>query len=183
MPKQGTRKSSVMQQTAQTVKSTLTGNGLYSTNRATYHPLGDHFINIDHLDNDIVNIKKHNLKSSKLPKKKVGGSVGKVLKSILNGDSPSLHDMEKMNDDERGYINQLGKVTGERKLSMPLRDLTAEEKMEQEFEILKGQIIAGNDNEKLVKDFKLMLMKLMSKGRIAKKDGQDLLLDLATLGY
>jgi hypothetical protein len=179
----GSNNQNVIQQGLQKGKNILKkGKGL-STGRATYYPLGDHFINIDQLDEGIVNIKKHNLKSSKLPKKKVGGSVGKVLKSVLKGDSPSLHDMEKMDDDERGYINQLGKITGEGKLSMPLRDLTKEEKDEQEFEILKGQIIAGNDNEKLVKDFKLMLMRLMRSGRIPKKEGQDILLDLATLGY
>ncbi len=179
----GNNNKSLIQQGLQKGKNVLKKGRGISTGKATYYPLGDHFINIDHLNDGIVNIKKHNLKSSKLPKKKVGGSVGKVLKSVLKGDSPSLHDMEKMDDDERGYINQLGKITGEGKLSMPLRDLTSEEKMEQEFEILKGQIIAGNDNEKLVKDFKLMLMRLMRNGRIPKKEGQDILLDLATLGY
>ncbi len=182
-PEQGDQKKKTGRKgIIQQVGKNVLGRGI-STGKATYYPLGDHFINIDHLNDGIVNIKKHNLKSSKLPKKKVGGSVGKVLKSVLKGDSPSLHDMEKMDDDERGYINQLGKITGEGKLSMPLRDLTSEEKMEQEFEILKGQIIAGNDNEKLVKDFKLMLMRLMRNGRIPKKEGQDILLDLATLGY
>lgn len=183
----GNNNNNVIKKTINNLKKGGKGRGIggggISTGKATYYPLGDHYINIDHLNDGIVNIKKHNLKSSKLPKKKVGGSVGKVLKSVLQGQSPSLHDMEKMDDDERGYINQLGKITGEGKLSMPLRDLTSEEKMEQEFEILKGQIIAGNDNEKLVKDFKLMLMRLMKNGRIPKKEGQDILLDLATLGY
>ena len=51
------------------------------------------------------------------------------------------------------------------------------------FEILRGQIIAGNDNPDLIKDFKFLLMKLMTNGRIPRREGHDILADLAALGY
>ena len=57
------------------------------------------------------------------------------------------------------------------------------EKEKHQFDVMKGEIIAGNDNEKLVKDFKRLLLKLMSKHKINKKEGHDILMELVILGY
>jgi hypothetical protein len=51
------------------------------------------------------------------------------------------------------------------------------------FEILKGQIIAGNDNRELVKEFKTMLLKLSNEGRVKKAEAREILMDLTALGY
>ena len=44
-------------------------------------------------------------------------------------------------------------------------------------------LLAGNDNPDLIKDFKFLLMKLMTNGRIPRREGHDILSDLASLGY
>jgi hypothetical protein len=80
-------------------------------------------------------------------------------------------------------LNKLGKLTGEGNFHVTLKDKTAEEKEVHQFEVMKGEIIAGNDNKKLIADFKRLLLKLMKDHRINKKEGTDILIELAALGY
>ena len=51
------------------------------------------------------------------------------------------------------------------------------------FEILKGEILAGNDNKEMVREFKVMLLRFMNNGRIPRRQGQEILTDLASIGY
>ena len=50
------------------------------------------------------------------------------------------------------------------------------------FQILKGEIQAGNDNKQLVKEFKVMLMKFMNDHTIPLKQGRDILLEITSMG-
>ena len=51
------------------------------------------------------------------------------------------------------------------------------------LEIMKGEIIAGNDNPDIINLIKLLLVKLMNIKRIPRRQGQEILTDLITLGY
>ena len=51
------------------------------------------------------------------------------------------------------------------------------------FEILKGEILAGNDNKEMVKNFKIMLLRFMNSGKIPRRQGQEILTDLVSMGY
>jgi len=51
------------------------------------------------------------------------------------------------------------------------------------FNILKGEIQAGNDNKTLVREFKVILLRFINEGRIPRKQGQDILLDLTSMGF
>jgi hypothetical protein len=57
-----------------------------------------------------------------------------------------------------------------------------EDKEMDRFEILKGEIEAGNDNKTLIKEFKLMLVRFMNAGRIPRRQAQDILVDIASMG-
>jgi hypothetical protein len=50
------------------------------------------------------------------------------------------------------------------------------------FQILKGEIQAGNDNKQLIKEFKVMLMKFMNDHTIPLKQGRDILLEITSMG-
>ena len=51
------------------------------------------------------------------------------------------------------------------------------------FQIIKGQIIAGNDNKKMIQEFKLLLMKMSALNMIPKSQTRELMLDLVSMGY
>ena len=51
-----------------------------------------------------------------------------------------------------------------------------------EFEVLRGQIAAGNDNKEPIQDFKKKLLKMIHGKKVSKAQGHDLLLELAAMG-
>jgi len=151
--------------------------------RGLYFPAGEnHYIDMNKLDKGFINVK--NSKFKQVGKQEVaGGSLVAAVKDVLNGKNPRAEHVEELNDSERGYLNKLAKVTGEGNFHVPVKNLSEEEKEYHQFEVMKGEIIAGNDNEKMVKDFKRLLLKLMSTHRINKTKGQEILIQLASLGY
>jgi hypothetical protein len=51
------------------------------------------------------------------------------------------------------------------------------------FQILKGQVLAGNDNKELIKEFKVMLLKFIHNGKVPRGQGMDIICDLMAMGY
>ena len=47
-----------------------------------------------------------------------------------------------------------------------------------EFEILKGEVIAGNDNPKIIKDIKAILLKLVKLGKVSQETATEILAEL-----
>lgn len=148
-------------------------------------PLGKHFLDTYDLENhNKVSIRYQGGKHVKaIPSKVVGGNVAGALKSIVKGKAPSALDVEKMTEDERNYLNLISSKAHVKQLQVPSKDKTAEEKLVHKFNTMKGEIIAGNDNKDLIKEFKLLLLKLKQMSKISKDDVNEILMDLAALGY
>jgi len=51
------------------------------------------------------------------------------------------------------------------------------------FNVMKGEILAGNDSSVLIKKFKLLLLKLSKNGSLPKRECQEIMEDLIQLGY
>ena len=47
---------------------------------------------------------------------------------------------------------------------------------EDRFNILRGEIIAGNDSQKIAREFKIILLKFIQEGRIPRQQGNEILL-------
>ena len=69
------------------------------------------------------------------------------------------------------------------RLSIPTPNKGEDEKSINQFEIMKGEILNGNDSVDLVKKFKLLIVKLVSKDLLPKGQAKEILMELATLGY
>ena len=69
------------------------------------------------------------------------------------------------------------------RLSIPAPNKHLDEKDINQFEIMKGEILAGNDNKDLIKKFKLLILKLVRKELIPKREANDMLFELTSLGY
>ena len=51
------------------------------------------------------------------------------------------------------------------------------------FYVLQGELAAGNDANELIKELKLLLVKLMGNGNIGKPEGSVVLYELLLLGH
>jgi hypothetical protein len=68
-------------------------------------------------------------------------------------------------------------------MKVPCPTKSEEEQENDRFEILKGELSAGNDNAELVKEFKSLLFKFIQEGKIPRRQGHEILMDLTSLGY
>ena len=105
------------------------------------------------------------------PKRVVGGSVGAIVRDIADGKAPQQRHMSQITEDEREYLSGLIKTCN---IAIPngvkTEKKTPKQKEHNEFEILKGQVLAGNDNPEIIKKFKNMLKKMVHSGQLNADD-------------
>jgi hypothetical protein len=107
-----------------------------------------------------------------------------VFRSIVGGGVPTYDDINSLNEEERHYLHKVAKSARiDDKLNIPAPKMEEEEKDVRRFEILKGQIMSGQDNREMVKEFKILLLKLSKKGLVPKGQVKDILVDLASMGF
>lgn len=152
---------------------------------AKFVPIGRYLINKRQLDKDIIAIKRPAGSTiPTLPSQRVSRNFGNVMRKVIGGGLPTYDELSNLTDDERVYLHKVAKETRiDDKLSIPTPKKDEDERDINQFEILKGQILSGNDNIELVKKFKTIILKLSRKDLIPKAQVKDLLLDLATLGH
>lgn len=148
-------------------------------------PFGRYIINKKRLDDNIVSLKTRsggyltNFKSQK-----VSHNLGKVFRTILGGGLPSYEDINDLTEDEKEYLHRVAKASDIiDRLNIPSPNKKEHEQDLNKFEIMKGEILAGNDSTELIKKFKILLLKLTNKNLIPSREAKDYLFDLTTMGY
>lgn len=168
----------------------MSGGSLYSNNIEgvkrvdRFIPFGKYLINKKQLDKNIVAIKrKGGSIVNMLPSQRVSNNVANILRKMISGGNLSYDEINELTDDEKRYLNKVSRLSELDKIMIPTPDKTHEEKLINEFEILKGQILAGNDNPELVKKFKTLILKLSKMELLPKAQVNNLLMDLLNLGH
>ena len=151
----------------------------------TYVPFGKYIINPNKLSRGFLEVKTLNGgKLNKYPLKEISPSLTKIMKRMLDDRMPDEYDFNEMDLGDQQLLYELvkdAKISD--RLNIPTPKLNKDGEEMNRFEILKGQIIAGNDNRELVKEFKTMLLKLSNEGRVKKAEAREILMDLTALGY
>jgi hypothetical protein len=119
-----------------------------------------------------------------LPTQKISMSLAKVIKNIGKGVMPTFDSIKDLSETDKDTLHKVihhSRMTDRVSVPTP-QSKTDEEKLADRFDILKGEIVAGNDNKQLVKEFKVLIVKLMNAGRLPRKEAHDILTDLASIG-
>ena len=151
-----------------------------------YHPFGKYFVNSHKLNNgNVLSIKsKSGTNVREYPSRTVSPHLGHVIKTIIGGGVPSWNDMEKLTEDEKDYLYKVSKrAEFSDKITIPTPSKDQQEKDIHEFEVCKGEIMAGNDSKELIKKFKLLIIKLSKNGTIPKREASEVMTELLELGY
>lgn len=117
----------------------------------------------------------------KIPARRIGKEVQNVLSKIAGGALPTYDDINSLNQDDRRYLFNIQK-SAKMDAQIPSPDKDAETKEMEDFEKMRGQILAGNDNRDLLKKFKLTLLKFGKDGRIPRREVNEVLLEMASMG-
>ena len=107
-----------------------------------------------------------------------------VIDKFLNNQTIDFDDINKLNDEEKNYLSIMAEKCGVNdRLRLPSPLLSAQQQNINKFNLMRGQICAGNDNVGMIKEFKILLLKLMNSGHVNKKEGQGIMIMLLQLGF
>ena len=136
-------------------------------------------------DKSIFVIRRKNKSNyPQLPSRLVDTSLKNVILDISGGKMPSYKDINEMSEDDKNYLHKILSISGlSDKFSIPTPALDKINKEIHEFEVMKGEILSGNDSKDLVKKFKLNVAKLSRIGVLPKREVNELLVLLADLNY
>jgi len=146
---------------------------------------GKHFINNNKLQDGIISLRhKSGAGLPNLPSRKVSPNLSGIIKTIVGGGMPSYNDVDKLSDEEKNYLHQISKKSDlTQMLAIPAPSKDKMEKDFNQFEIMKGEIMAGNDSKDLIKKFKVLLLKLVNTGQLPKQQVQEIMTELLEMGY
>jgi hypothetical protein len=152
----------------------------------SYVPLGKYLLNKTKLADNVLMIK--HIKGGavgQLPTIHISNKLVDVLKHLITSQLPPDFDtLNGLDDKEKKLLHKIAKSTQIlERFSIPNPNLSQEQRDINRFEILRGEMNAGNDSKELVKEFKLLLLKLMNAGKIPRREGQEILTDFIALGY
>jgi len=151
----------------------------------TFSGFGINEINRKKLENGVLSVRrKTKTNYMDLPSRAISSNLKNIVKTISGGGIPNFNDLNKLTEDEQDYLYKLVKKSDlQDKLTVPTPSKDKQEQDFHQFEVLKGQIMSGNDSKELVKKFKLLVVKLSRQGVLPKSESSDLLLTLTELGY
>ena len=157
------------------------GRGLSSD----YRDFGINKINHKKLDDGILTLRrKSNTNIPDMPSKRISRKLQKIIKQISGGGMPDFNEINNLENNEKDYLHKLvSKSNLTDRLSVPAPSKDQEEKDFHQFEVMKGEIMSGNDSKELVKKFKILILKLSKQNILPKNEVQELLQDLLSLGY
>jgi len=159
----------------------IKGKGIGVEEGDKYALLGRFNIHLPKLRDDILAL--HNLEGKSVYRfkpRKVSVNVGNVVRKIIKNASPTFEDLSKLSEEDKQILGELIKIT---KIDVDIPQPTDEREDLNQFEIMKGQLLSGNDSVEMIKKFKLLILKLSHTGRLPKAQAKDLLMDLALAGY
>ena len=152
----------------------------------SYIPIGKYVVNKHKLrDNMLLMRTVKGGQIAELPQMSISPKLGKMLNNIINGRGfPSHDELSGLEDSDKDIMYKVFKMSKAEGIdAIPRPNKTKDEAEFNRFTILKGQILAGNNSKELIKEFKALLVKLIHNGKILRKEGHDILLDLAALGF
>lgn len=162
--------------------NSATNKGIFETPR--FVKFGKYLVNIHRLNNeDIFALKRPSGGNIvEIPSQKLSKNLSSVIKKMLGGEIPTYSDISKLSEPEKAYLHKISKKSNILdKFDIPAPSKDAFEKDIHQFEVMKGEILAGNDNKELIRKFKAHILKLSKSGALPKREVHEILEDLLEL--
>jgi hypothetical protein len=146
-----------------------------------FAPIGNYFINLQKLKDDIVTCCRPNGKNVNEWKSiRVSLPLANVIRKLVNKGKPTFDELSELSEEDKALFAEFIRKA---KLEIDIPSSKIDREDLSKFEIMKGQILSGQDNKEYIKEFKLLIVKLMHQGRLPKGQGKGILVELTELGY
>jgi hypothetical protein len=153
------------------------------TKHVRHAQFGKYIIHLPSLDKMTVNIKYPSaLNIADIPNRQVSGKFVKMIYNMLETDMLDKGMFNALDEDEQSFFYYLARrcdvdigMTGNGMM-------TEKDKKDMErFELVRGQVIAGNNSPELLKELKQYLLKFLAEKRITRAIGNQILYEIAIL--
>jgi len=105
-----------------------------------------------------------------------------IVQNLLRQNPISYEDIDALDEEEKEQIDTIvSKTEITDRLKIPNTKKTRLERDLNKFNVLRGSIISGNNSTELLKDFRLLLLKLSNSGYISKKETSEVLMEMLKL--
>ena len=150
-----------------------------------YISFGKYLINTNKLNDDVIAIKRPSgANIVEFPSNRVSKNLSKVVKTIVGGGQPSYGDINALTEDEKHYLYKVSKKAEiADKIAIPTPSRDQMDRDINQFEIMKGELMSGNDSKELVHKFKALLIKLSKNGSLPKNQVNEIMSDLLQMGF
>lgn len=106
-----------------------------------------------------------------------------IIDKLISNNEILYEDIDRLNESEKEMLADLAqKCEIDDRLKIPTPKLSEMQAKINKFNIMRGEILAGNDSRELIKDFKVMLLKFMADGVVDKKEGNEIMICLLQMG-
>jgi hypothetical protein len=150
-----------------------------------YHPFGSVAINKHRLLDNVLMLKRPcGSGINSVPTQRIGNGLVKVLRNMTEGKNPEYEDINALKEADKELLHTIMKHSHQLdKFAVPKPQTKSKDEAEMDrFNILKGEMIAGNDNRHLVREFKVLLMKMLHRGVVPRRQANEILIDITAMG-
>ncbi len=157
--------------------------GIECKNKAHYKTFGKFIINCDLLVHDNILLVKYSGSYAPVPslkRTKIGDDLQKAILELLDSSKINYDLLKDCSHNDRQVFERLIKRAGLDKQLEYDKNLCKmnETGLKLRFEVLRGQILAGNNNEEIVNELKYVIKELMECKVISLSDGEELIQEL-----
>jgi hypothetical protein len=146
-----------------------------------FAPLGQYYINQHKLRDDILTCCRATGKNlTEWKARRVSVSLANLVRKLVNKGTPTFDDFNSLSEEDKHILAEFVRKV---KIDLEVPSSGIDREDLNQFEIMKGQIMAGNDSAEMIKKFKLLIVKLAYMGRLPKGQSKEMLMELAMLGY
>jgi hypothetical protein len=164
------------------IKTVKIGSGVKQNDEPVYKEFGKYCIHMPQLLNkDVLNVKYKSLGG--IPDFKpmaVSENYKDFMVDLVNNNSINKALYKQLPLQEKKHFEKVSTGAGVfKQLGLSRVSADDDKKDMERFELVRGEVEAGNDNPKLIKELKHFIIKFLSEGKITKQTAFNLLLELS----
>ena len=158
-------------------KTKKIGSGISIINTPKHLEFGKFVIDKHRLDQQgVLHFKHRSLGNTKFKPLPVSDDTKELMNDVLATGKLNHKHFSKIPNNEQSYLYNV--IQGAGLLDHFKLKLPNDKEDENRFEILKGEFLAGNDNVKLIRELRSLIIKFSNEGKITKRQMTDLLLEI-----
>jgi hypothetical protein len=160
----------------------VVGRGILPTVTKKYEQFGKYLIHIPSLEKSVLNVKFPSYANVPgFPQRIISKDLKDFFVDLFHNSCINKTLFEKLSSGDQLLFKKLCKQSSvDKTLGVNCDDSDDSEDLKR-FELVRGEIMSGNNNPSILKEMKLLTMKLVSSGRIPKSAGYDLLYEISAL--